>query len=61
MITNVKTVAVYVTDQEAALRFYTEKLGFQVRRQRVSAGSGSLSAAPHDAERAGSISGCQAI
>ncbi len=32
MITNIKTVAVYVSDQEVALRFYTEKLGFEVVR-----------------------------
>jgi hypothetical protein len=32
MIANIKTVAVYVSDQTAALRFYTEKLGFEVRR-----------------------------
>ena len=31
MITNIRTVAVYVADQDAALRFYTEKLGFEVR------------------------------
>ena len=33
MIGPIKTVSVYVEDQEAALRFYTEKLGFQVRRR----------------------------
>ena len=32
MIANIKTVAVYVSDQKEALRFYTEKLGFEVRR-----------------------------
>ena len=31
MITHIKTVAVYVEDQERALAFYTEKLGFEVR------------------------------
>ena len=31
MISNVKTTAVYVSDQEAALRFYTETLGFEIR------------------------------
>ncbi len=31
MISNINTVAVYVTDQQRALAFYTQKLGFQVR------------------------------
>ena len=31
MITNIRTVGVYVSDQEAALRFYTEILGFELR------------------------------
>ncbi len=30
MITRIKTAAVYVLDQEQALAFYTEKLGFEV-------------------------------
>ncbi|MBI3894830.1 MAG: VOC family protein [Acidobacteria bacterium] len=32
MITHVKTVTIYVSDQQEALRFYTDKLGFEVRR-----------------------------
>lgn len=32
LISNVKTVGVYARDQEKALKFYTEKLGFEVRR-----------------------------
>lgn len=32
MISNVATVGICVTDQDAALRFYTEKLGFEVRK-----------------------------
>lgn len=32
MIANIKAVAVYVSDQKESLRFYTEKLGFEVRR-----------------------------
>lgn len=32
MITIVKTVAVYVSDQKEALRFYTQKLRFEVRQ-----------------------------
>ena len=31
MISNIRTVGVYVSDQDAALRFYTEALGFEVR------------------------------
>ena len=51
MITNVKTVAVYVSDQEAALRFYTEKLGFEVRRNEPMGAQGSwLEEAPPGAE-----------
>ena len=34
MITNIRTVGVYVSDQEAALHFYTEVLGFEVRADR---------------------------
>ena len=33
MIGNVKTVSIYAADQEAAERFYTEQLGFEVRRR----------------------------
>ena len=32
LISNIKTVGVYVRDQEKAVKFYTEKLGFEVRR-----------------------------
>ncbi len=31
MIAHIKTVAVYVSDQAAALEFYTKTLGFEVR------------------------------
>ena len=34
MISNIRTVGVYVSDQDAALRFYTEILGFEVRADR---------------------------
>lgn len=34
MITNIRTVGVYVSDQDAALRFYTEVLGFELRADR---------------------------
>jgi len=33
MIQAIKTVAVYVEDQQKALDFYTQKLGFEVRRR----------------------------
>jgi lactoylglutathione lyase len=33
MLTRIKTVAVYVEDQERAVAFYTDKLGFEVRRK----------------------------
>ena len=34
MISNIRTVGVYVSDQDAALHFYTEVLGFEVRADR---------------------------
>ena len=34
MISNIRTVGVYVSDQDAALRFYTEVLEFEVRADR---------------------------
>jgi len=48
-----KTVAVYVEDQESALDFYVRKLGFELRR-RMQMGSGAnwLEVAPPDAESA---------
>lgn len=33
MITNIKTVAIYVEDQVRAVEFYTVKLGFEARRK----------------------------
>ncbi len=51
MITNVKTAAVYVSDQDAALRFYTEKLGFEVRQNQSMGRTGSwIEVAPPRAE-----------
>ena len=32
MISDIATVAVYVTDQDAAVRFWRDKVGFEVRR-----------------------------
>ncbi len=51
MITNVKTVAVYVSDQKEAVRFYTEKLGFEVRRnQPMGPGGNWIEVAPPGAQ-----------
>ena len=51
MITNVKTVAVYVSDQEEAVRFYTEKLGFEVRRNQLMGPGGNwIEVAPPGAQ-----------
>lgn len=32
MLTHVKTVSIYAADQERALRFWTDQVGFEVRR-----------------------------
>jgi len=32
VITHIETVAVYVSDQERALRFYVDQLGFELRK-----------------------------
>ena len=51
MITSVMTVAVYVSDQEAALKFYTEKLGFEVRNNQPMGPQGNwLEVAPPGAQ-----------
>jgi predicted enzyme related to lactoylglutathione lyase len=51
MITNVKTVAVYASDQREAVRFYTEKLGFEVRRnQPMGPGGNWIEVAPPGAQ-----------
>ena len=51
MITNVKTAAIYVSDQDAALRFYTEKLGLEVRQNQSMGRTGSwIEVAPPGAE-----------
>ena len=41
MITIVKTVAVYVSDQKEAVRFYTQKLRFEVRQSESIGGGGT--------------------
>ena len=51
MITNVKTAAVYVSDQDSALQFYTENLGFEVRQNQSMGRAGSwIEVAPPGAE-----------
>ncbi len=51
MIGNIKTVAIYVADQEVAERFYTEQLGFEVRRrQAMGADASWLEMAPPGGE-----------
>jgi lactoylglutathione lyase len=53
MITKIGTVGVYVEDQEKALKFWTEKVGF-VEKDRKDMGNGSfwLEVAPPNAESA---------
>ncbi len=41
MITNMKTVAVYLSDQQEALNFYTETLGFEVQRNQPMGAQGN--------------------
>ena len=51
MISNIRTVGVYVSDQDAALRFYTEVLGFEVRADRSMGRQGRwLEVAPQGAQ-----------
>ena len=35
MIKKISTVGVYVDDQDTALKFWTEKLGFELRRTKT--------------------------
>lgn len=51
MITHANTVAVYVSSQQDALRCYTEKLGFEVRRNApMGPGGNWIELAPHGAQ-----------
>jgi predicted enzyme related to lactoylglutathione lyase len=51
MIGPIKTVAVYVEDQQQALEFYTDKLGFEVRRnETMMPGVNWVEVAPKGAE-----------
>ena len=50
MITNIGTVTMYVRDQDEALRFYIEKLGFEKRADNPMPGGGRwLAVAPRNA------------
>lgn len=51
MITNIATAAVYVDDQQEALRFWTEKAGFIVRQNHPMGPSASwIEVGPADAQ-----------
>jgi lactoylglutathione lyase len=52
MIQHVSTVAVYVADQDEGLRFWTEKVGFELRAERPMGGARWLEVAPPGAESA---------
>jgi predicted enzyme related to lactoylglutathione lyase len=52
MIRHVATVAVYVTDQDEALRFWTEKVGFELRTERSMGDARWLEVAPPGAASA---------
>jgi lactoylglutathione lyase len=51
MITQIATVAVYVEDQEKALKFWTEKVGFEVyRNDPMGPGANWIEVGPKDAQ-----------
>ncbi len=51
MIKNIATVAVYVDDQQSALRFWTEQVGFEQKKRMPMGPSGDwLEVGPSDAE-----------
>jgi len=53
MIKQIATVAVYVADQAQALKFWTEKVGFEVRKNMPMGAKGSwIEVAPKGAETA---------
>jgi lactoylglutathione lyase len=52
MIRHVSTVAVYVADQDEALRFWTEQVGFELRAERAMGGARWLEVAPPGAASA---------
>jgi len=53
MITHIGTVAVYVTDQDAALKFWTDQVGFELRTERAMTESARwLEVAPPGADSA---------
>lgn len=51
MIGPIKTVGIYVEDQEKAIEFYAQKLGFEVRRsQPMTPDTNWVEVAPPDGE-----------
>ena len=53
MIGPIKTVGIYVEDQERAVEFYTQKLGFELRRSiPMGPGANWVEVAPQGAESA---------
>lgn len=48
MIKRLRVVGIYVKDQNEALRFYTEKMGFEVRTDITNGGYRWLTVAPKD-------------
>jgi lactoylglutathione lyase len=52
MIRHVSTVAVYVADQDEALRFWTEQVGFELRAERAMGGARWLEVTPPGAASA---------
>ncbi|RFS82329.1 bleomycin resistance protein [Actinomadura spongiicola] len=50
MISKIAQVGVYVRDQNEALRFYTEKLGFEIREHREGPGFTWIEVAPPGAQ-----------
>jgi predicted enzyme related to lactoylglutathione lyase len=51
LITHIETVAVYVSDQERAMRFYVDQLGFELRKDATLGAPGDgprwIEVAPH--------------
>ncbi|NIJ13027.1 catechol 2,3-dioxygenase-like lactoylglutathione lyase family enzyme [Saccharomonospora amisosensis] len=50
MISHISQIGVYVSDQDEALRFYTEKLGFEVRELQEGSGFKWIEVAPPGAQ-----------
>lgn len=51
MIGSIKTAAVYVSDQQAAIDFYTNKLGFEIKKEhQMGSGARWIEVAPPGAQ-----------